>query len=201
MPSIRLHSLFDGDRSGKIRWTANELGIEVEEVRVRPPAHRQRPFLDLSPLGVVPVVEFEGQVLRDSTAICQLLAETVSAPELTIAPGDPRRADYLTWIHSVTSDFESKLVECAISKAGMLPPEVFTGHERLMRRRLAVLTDLLPAQGHLCGDRFTLADIHTGYSVRLAVQTGLLDRADVEPWMSRVAERPAARASRCFHGI
>ena len=32
--TIRIYSFFDVDRSGKVRWTACELGYEIEESRI-----------------------------------------------------------------------------------------------------------------------------------------------------------------------
>ena len=35
--TVELYGFGDNDRSGKVRWTATELGLPVEEQRLRPP--------------------------------------------------------------------------------------------------------------------------------------------------------------------
>jgi hypothetical protein len=46
-----------------------------------------------------------------------------------------------------------------------------------------------------------VADIVAGYNLRLAVQTGLLDRDAAEPYLSRLVDRPAAQSSRIFASL
>ena len=74
-------------------------------------------------------------------------------------------------------------------------------HERSCRRKLGVLAAQLPAEGFLCGDAFTLADVLAGYSLRLGVQTGLVERDAVEPYLSRLVARPAAQRARVFASL
>lgn len=50
---LHLYGFGDVDRSGKVRWTAAELGIPVEEKRVAFPEHRQPDYLAKNPLGAI----------------------------------------------------------------------------------------------------------------------------------------------------
>jgi glutathione S-transferase len=199
--SITLYSFGDVDRSGKVRWLAAELGLEVVEDRVELGAQRKPAYLALNPLGQIPTVVFRGEVLVESTAACHTLAEAFDTPRLWIGRGEPRRRAYLYWLSAFAETCEGRLVECAVSKAGILGPEYFALHERTLRRKLRVLADQLPSQGHLCGDGLTVADVVAGYNLRLAVQTGLLERERAEPYLSRLVQRPAAQASRVFAGL
>ena len=197
---IELYGFADVDRSGKVRWAAAELDLAVEERRISPPEHRRPDYLALNPLGQVPTVRFRGEVYIESTAIIQVLADAVDEPRLEIARGEDGRADYLFWMAAFTETMEGRLVECAVSRAGILGPEYFELHEAQLRRKLAVLAERLPNDGYLAG-RFSLADICAGYSLRLAIQCGLLDRAATEPYLSRLIARPAARRSRMFASL
>ncbi len=199
--TIELYSFADVDRSGKIRWTAEELGLGIVEQRVPPGEHRRAPYTELNLFAQIPTVRFRGEVLVESTAICRALVDAVDAPRLEIARGEAGRQAYHYWLALFGENFEARLVECTISKAGILPPEYFTLHEKALRRKLAVAAKQLPASGYLCGERFSLADICAGYSLRLALGCGLLSMDEVEPYLSRLRERSAAVASRIFASL
>jgi glutathione S-transferase len=199
--SITLYSFADIDRSGKVRWLAEELGLEVVEERVAFGANRQPPYTDLNPLGRVPTVRFRDEVLTESTAILHRLAESVEQPALYVDRGDPARADFVWWMATFGETLEARLVECSISKGGLVGPEYFELNQGSCRATLKMVAQRLPSEGWLCGERFTLADIVAGYSLRLAVGTGLIERGEVEPYLSRLVERPAARRARVFDSL
>ncbi len=196
--SIALYGFGDNDRSCKVRWVAAELGLHVEERRVTPGDQRKSPYKDLNPFAQIPTVEFRGETLFESTAICQVLAEAFDEPKLWIEPGEPKRKEYLFWLAVFGETLEGRLVECAVSKVGFLPPEHFSLHEKALRFKLRVLADKLPADGYLCGERFTVADVLAGYSLRLATAVGLVQRDAIEPYFGRLVARPAAQQSRVF---
>ncbi len=86
---IKIWSFADVDRSGKVRWTAEELGYEVEEARVPVGEQRSDSYLSMNPYGQIPTAELDGQVLIESNAICLSLAER--HPEAGLIPEE--RAD------------------------------------------------------------------------------------------------------------
>jgi glutathione S-transferase len=199
--SIKLYGFGDVDRSGKVRWVAAELGLGVEEQPVEPGANRRPPYTDLNPLAQIPTAEFRGETLIESTAICHTVAEAFDEPKLWVGPREPSRSAYLFWLAAFGENLEGRLVECAVSRAGILGPEYFALHEKTLRFKLRVLAEKLPAEGYLCGERFTVADVLAGYSLRLAIQSGLIERAQVEPYFGRLVAREAAKASRIFASL
>ena len=56
---IRIWSFADVDRSGKVRWAAQELGYEIEEVRVKPGEHAKEPYRKLNPYEQIPAAELK----------------------------------------------------------------------------------------------------------------------------------------------
>jgi len=64
--------------------------------------------------------------------------------------------------------------------------------------RTASLAEMLPREGYLCGERFTVADVLAGYSLRLARRCELVDADAIEPYFGRLVARDAARESRVF---
>ena len=196
--TLTLWSFSDDDRSGKVRWVAEELGLEINEQRVSFGDHRRPPYTEHNPLGQVPTARFRGQTLIESTAICQLLAESVAAPRLWIGPQEPNRALYLRQLAVFGETLEGRLVDCAISRLGLLPSAVFDQQAGHLRRRLPVIAAALPAEGYLCGADFSVADVLAGYSLRLAVQLELLPWAACAPYLRRLMARPAAARARIF---
>jgi len=199
--TLTLYSFSDVDRSGKVRWVAEELGLPIVERRVEFGAHRRPPYRELNPLGQIPTALFRGETLLESTAICHALAEAVDHPRLTVPPGAPGRALYLRHLATFGETLEGRLVDCAISRVGLIPAGAFDVHAPHLRRRLPAVAAALPATGHLCGDDLTLADVLAGYSLRLAVQLDLLPLAACQPYLGRLAARPAARRARIFDGL
>jgi glutathione S-transferase len=198
---ITIHGFGDVDRSGKLRWLANELGLEIDEQRVEFGAQRQKPYIDLNPFALIPTAIFRGRTLIESTAACHTIAESFETPKLWVGRGEPEREKYLFWLGLFGENFEGRLVECAVSKAGILGPEYFEIHERRIRPKLEVAAKMLPREGFVAGDRFTIADVVTGYGLRLAVRLGLVPRGAIEPYFSRLVQRPAAKAARFFASL
>ncbi|MCA9567606.1 MAG: hypothetical protein KC656_07175, partial [Myxococcales bacterium] len=120
---------------------------------------------------------------------------------LAVSPGDPERFAYLRWRSVFAETCEARLVDIAVSRNGLIPAEAADLHTGLLGRRIERIASQLPLQGWLCGDRFTMADVVAGYNLRLAVQTGLLERSAVEPYLGRLMARPAARESRIFASL
>ncbi|MFO0568332.1 MAG: glutathione S-transferase family protein [Polyangiaceae bacterium] len=199
--SIQVYGFGDNDRSGKVRWTARELGLTVEDVRLRPGEHRQPPYAEMNPYQHVPTAVFRGETLLESTAICHTLADAFDDPKLFVARGEPERNAYLYWLAVFGETLEARLVECAVSRAGLLGPEYFALHEASLRRKLGVVASQLPAEGYLAGARFTVADVLAGYGLRLALGIGLVERARVEPYLGRLVARPAAIEARVFASL
>jgi glutathione S-transferase len=196
--SITIYGFGDVDRSGKVRWLASELGLDVKEERVGFGEQNKRPYLDLNPLGQIPTAIFRGQTLIESTAALHTIAESVETPKLWVGRGEPERRKYLFWLAAFGETLEGRLVECAVSRAGILGPEFFTLHEQRVRSKLAAIAPMLPKDGFVAGDCFTIADIVAGYGLRLGVRIGLVERTAFEPYISRLVDRPAARAARFF---
>lgn len=198
--NIRIWSLADVDRSGKVRWTANELGYEIEEMRVKFGEQAAEPYRQLNPYAQVPTAEFDGTRMIESTAICLALAER--HPEAGLIPGERGRRDrFWESVNLSTTTLELPVVLYYLSKRGIvdagwapltLPP---------LEKRLRVFAGSVPEDGCVCGD-FSIADICAAYVLRIGVQAELLpfDGA-LRAYLQRLMERPAAQAARFFEGL
>ncbi|MBT8047140.1 MAG: glutathione S-transferase family protein [Xanthomonadales bacterium] len=197
---IKLWSFADVDRSGKVRWTACELGYEIEEVKVNLGEHASDPYRQMNPYEQIPTAELDGKILIESTAICLSLAER--HPEAALIPSDQAVRDHF-WqsINLSASSLEIPAVQYYLSRAGFMD-ETWTGLlEGPLGKRINVFASDLPDTGYICGD-FTLADICAAYVLRLGVQAKLLPfEGKLETYMRRLMARPASRAARIFDSL
>jgi glutathione S-transferase len=154
---IKLWSFADVDRSGKVRWTANELGYEIDETRVKLGEHAASPYLELNPYGQVPTAEFDGQRMIESTAICLALAER--HPEAGLIPTQQAVRDrFWQVVNLATTTFELPVVLYYLSKREVIDAAWAPLWEGMLTRRLPVFAADMPAERFVCGD-FSVADI------------------------------------------
>lgn len=198
---ITLYSFGNYDRSGKVRWLANELNIDITEERISLGDHRKPAYRQLNPYAAIPAVQWQEKTLVESAAICTLLAEAYPDHRLIVTADEAERADYLQWMAITGDTLENRLVEYTLSTNGILPPEFKEMHERTLQFKLKVTLDQMPETGFLVAERFTLADINLAYSLRLAVGSGLLSFTAVEDYLTPLIERPAAKAAGFFDSL
>jgi glutathione S-transferase len=197
---IKIWSFADVDRSGKVRWTANELGYEIEEERVALGEHTAEPYLELNPYGTIPTAEVDGQILIESTAICLALAER--HPEAGLVPQDPALRD-LFWqsVNLSTSTLETPVVLYYLSSRGFADAAWAPLCAQPLDTRLPVFAAGMPQDGYICDD-FSIADICAAYVLRIGLQAGLLSlEGTLEAYLRRLMARPAAQAARFFEGL
>jgi glutathione S-transferase len=74
--------------AGKVRIAAAVTGTELDLIEIDP-VQRPPRLRELNPAGRVPVLEVDGVVVRESSAICDWLQDVRSGPSLW--PEDPQR--------------------------------------------------------------------------------------------------------------
>jgi glutathione S-transferase len=196
--TIRIHSFADFDRSGKVRWTALELGLGVEEVRMQPGEHMSDAYRALNPWTMVPTAETGDEVLIESTAICLSLAERHPAGGL-IPQAD--RAAFWQYVALATTSLETPVVSCVLVKMGIFDARWSELLEPGLRPRLVTLAERLPEKAFLC-DSFTLADIFVAFVLRIAVQAELLPyEGRLAAYLDRLRARPAAQQAHFFDAL
>jgi glutathione S-transferase len=105
-------------RSRSARWMLEEIGAPYESVVIdfdKKPAA----LLEANPLGKVPVIVHDGQVVSEAAAICAYLAEAF--PEAALAPRGDERAAYYRWLFFTSGPLESAMVDKALGV--QVPPE------------------------------------------------------------------------------
>jgi glutathione S-transferase len=158
--------------------------------------------------GLVPVIEYDGQVVADSMEIVRFLEER--HPDPPLFPRDPaRRAEtlmFVDWFNRVWKRPPNE-IEAELSKP-QPDAEKVAELASLMRAYLDLFEDMLAGREHLMGSEFGLADVAAFPFLKYAVLHDPEDdelfhrilrdyqrdrhRPRLEAWIRRVDQRPRA---------
>jgi glutathione S-transferase len=191
--------LFTCARSRGLRasWTAQELGIALEyRMLPFPPRRRAPDYLVVNPLGTVPALLHEGQLLTESVAIAHYLATRWGPSPLSVSPGEADYGAFLDFLHhaeatitfpqTVWMRFGMMEKERGLEAAGLAYAEWYG-------QRLAKVEQHVADREFLCADRFTVADVAVSYALYLSSLNGL-DHL-VTPAARAYRERMTARSA------
>ena len=109
---ITLYHCVDA-RSFRALWALEEVGIPYQlRMLPFPPRYLAREYLEVNPLGTIPLM-IDGETrMTKSAAICQYLAERYAGPPLAVRPDEPGYGAYLNALHcgEATLTFPQTLV-------------------------------------------------------------------------------------------
>ncbi|HEX7857958.1 MAG TPA: glutathione S-transferase family protein [Sphingobium sp.] len=172
------------------RWMLEEVGQPYRtEVLDYGTTMKAAAYLTINPMGKVPAIVHDGQVVTECAAICAYLAEAF--PDAGLAPRAEERADYYRWLFFAAGPIESAVM---IKALGVDVPEE--------RRRMVgygsydevldALERMLDGRSFVTGDRFTAADVYVGSQIRWGLAFGTLPaRPAFTAYSDRLGERPA----------
>lgn len=181
-----------------------EKTVEYELVPVAPP-FKDSEHLARNPLGRIPVLEHDGFLVYETTAILRHVDRAFAGPALQ--PQDQREATRMDQILSVVDSYLGRTWGGAIGFERLLAAQFF-GRPADMKqidealplaRSCAEALESLAAEPFLTGSTFCLADIRVAPFFDWLRQTP--EREDVlsgkdrlARWFEQVAARPSARA-------
>jgi glutathione S-transferase len=181
-------------RAATVLWMLEEIGLEHELVYVdlKKGEHKQPEFLKKNPMGKVPTLVDGDAVLTETAAIGLYLADRYSAGELSPALDDPARATYLRWALYAPSVIEP----CAYAHHAKWEYQAGSagwGTWEAMSQSIEVAIGDGP---YLLGNRFTMADMIFGSTVRFLTQFNMLDKPKhITAYIKRLQARPGHVAS------
>ncbi|SDR48021.1 Glutathione S-transferase [Rhizobiales bacterium GAS113] len=159
-------------------WALEELSLPYHlKMLPFPPRVLAREYLEVNPLGTVPLL-IDGETrMTESSATCQYLAERYGKGSLCVAPHEVAYGAYLNWLHSgeATLTFPQTIV----LRYGRLEPkerrlpQAAEDYTRWFLGRLRGVEAVISQEDHICAGRFTAADISVGYALMLASHIGL----------------------------
>jgi glutathione S-transferase len=187
--------------SRRATMTAVHLNSPVELVLVDlSKGHHKKPdYLRLNPNGRVPVLDDDGFVLWESSAIIQYLAD--KTPGQTVYPIDVRgRADVNRWLFWSAAHFMPAVgilnFEHFVKRiigAGEPDPAAVQRGEELVKENARILDRHLEKKTWVLGDRLTLADFSIAAALTSmgSAKLPVRDFVHLMAWFGRVQELDA----------
>ena len=185
-------------RSFRALWALEELRLPYElKILPFPPRVHARDYLQVNPLGTIPLM-LDGETrMTESAAICQYLATRYGPSPLGVQPNESAYGAFLNLLHfgEATLTFPQAVV---LRYSRLEPPErrqpqVAEDYARWFYGRLRAVEAIVSQSEYVCAGRFTAADISVGYALMLADYLGLAGRFTpaVAAYWNRLRERSA----------
>lgn len=207
---IVVHHL-NNSRSQRVLWLLEELGLPYEVKRYQRDAKTMLAPPELRavhPLGKSPVIEDAGQVLAESGAIIEYLAERYAQGRLAPAAGTPEHLRYRYWMHFAEGSAQPplllKLLFDRVEKGPMpffVRPFARAIAQRAksgyvlpnIERNLDYMEGELAKNEWFAGREFSAADVQMSFPVEAARMRGGLDekRPRLMAFLARIHARPA----------
>lgn len=191
-----------------VRIFLAEKGVDVplEAVDLMGGENRQETHLARNPAGQLPCLELDdGTHIAEILPICEYIEEKHPAPPL-VGTTPEERAETRMWARRIDLNIVEPLANGFRFGAGLqlfenrihVIPDAAEDLKQIAQENIAWLNGLLEGREFICGDRFTLADIHLYAFLEFGGQVGQpLDAKNewVQGWFTRVAARPSIEAS------
>jgi Glutathione S-transferase len=175
-----------------IRWMLEEVGAPYDtEILDYATGMKSNEYRAINPMMKVPAISHKGRVVTEAAAICAYLADVF--PEAGLAPRDEEKADYYRWLFFAAGPIEQAVTNKAAGFEGSEQQQRMFGfgHYDLAVNTLA---DHLGRHEHVCGSRFTAADVYVGSAVMWGTQFGTLPKLDnFVAYADRLSQREAYR--------
>jgi len=190
-------------RSVRCHWVLAEAGIEYELIKVDLTRGEQKSedFLKINPYGKLPVFVDADEVITESAAICNYIAEKTPEKNLIPLQATISRAHYFQWIFFCMAELDPQLWQ--IRKHMALYPKAIRSYasvkiaKREYDKAVRVLADYLSDKEHILGNTFTAADIIICYNLLWANSIKLLeDYPTLSKYVDRLKQRPAFPAEK-----
>jgi len=201
MPDLPILYTCAGSRGLRCTWAAEEAGVALDlKMLPFPPRHKAPDYLEVNPLGTVPML-IDGEArMTESCAIAHYLAVMGNQPSLVVQPGEPDFAAYLdyTFHADATLTFpQTVYMRFALFEADKGWGEAGKAYAKWFYKRLVKIEDRLAGREYLCADRFTVADVCVGYALILAAKVGLDEGVPdaLKAYRDRVTSREAYKAA------
>ncbi len=181
-------------RAANMIWALEEVGVPytLRTVNLMAGEQKSPELRALNPMGKLPVMTDGDAVVSETSAICMYLGDRYALGRLTPALDDPMRGAYLRWCV-----YPSAVIEpgCTAKGAGWdyRPGQVGWGsYESIVETLEGGLAD----GKWLLGERFTMADVLVGGSLRWMVKFKMIDpRPAFLAYIERLEQRPALQTS------
>ena len=178
-------------RSSIILWMLEEIDhpFQVKVLDSKAGDNQQSAYLAINPMGKVPAIEHNGQIITESGAIATYLADIFPEAKLNIPLHDPRRGHYLKWIFFNAGCLEPALIDKMFNRPDVMQAAAGWGNFELV---LDVMSKAVEHNTFLLGDTFSAADIVLGSGIRWGMMfKAIPERPEYVAYVKRLEARPA----------
>ncbi len=181
------------------RWALHEAGAEYgQHLLEYGTSMRAAEYLAINPMGKVPAIVHDGNVVTECAAICAYLADAF--PEAGLQPTASERADYYRWMFFAAGPVEAAITNRMLGVDVPKEREMSAGYGNY-DHMVAALEGALAGKDFICGNRFNAADIYVGSQVDWGLQFKTLpSNPTFEAYAARLRERAAYKASKAIDG-
>ena len=182
----------------------HEAGLHFETEKVNLGAQKTETGADynaINPKGYVPALEMSnGQLLTESAAIVQYIADLVPEKKLAPPAGTLERYRLLEWLNYIATEIHKGFSPLFNPKT---PEETRSAARERLTTRIGLVAESLAGKDYLLGKTFSVADAYLFTILRWSP----LLHFDLSPWpvlktyMERVAARPAVMAAMKEEGL
>ena len=188
---LTLHHL-DYSRSTRVLWLLEELELPYRLLRYARAVGGPAPeaLKALHPLGKSPVIEDDGLVLTESSAILRYIDARHGGSRFT-PQNALERAKHDEWLDYVEGSLAMPLFVPLVA-GHALPEPMRDGFAAQLEKAWAFIGTALEGHDFLMGAQPTLADMQLSYVVSVAASTGALrHHAAIKDYLGRLMARPA----------
>ncbi|MEL6878069.1 MAG: glutathione S-transferase family protein [Pseudomonadota bacterium] len=184
-------------RGLRATWAAEEASVDIDlKVLPFPPRYLAPEYLEINPLGTVPLLIDGDARMTESCAIAHYLATRSGFTDLAIAPGEADYAEYCDYTYHADATItfpQTVYMRFAIFEKEKGFAEAGEAYAKWFHKRLVKVEQRLMGREFLCADRFTVADICVGYALILAQNVGLDEGVpdSLKEYRERLTARPA----------
>lgn len=179
------------------RWMLEEVGADYDTVVLDYAGSlKGAEYLAINPMGKVPAIVHRGRTVTEGAAICAYLADAF--PQAGLAPTDDERAAYYRWLFFAAGPVEAAVTDRFMGVAPNEQQQRMAGYGSF-DTMVDVLDQQIAANAHVCGDRFTAADVYFGSQIIWGLQFGTLPPRDsFAAYAQRLTARPAYRKAKAI---
>ena len=190
-----------------VRMFMAERGITIPttDVDLRGGENREAAYMAKNPIGQLPCLELDdGSVLAEITVICEYLDEITAGMSL-IGANAQERAETRMWVRRLDLNIIEPMANGFRFSQGLklfqnrihCIPQAADDLKLTAQRNLTWLEGQMAGKTWICGDRFTLADIHLYCFLEFGAAVGQPlnpENSNVAAWFERAKARPSSAA-------
>ena len=189
-------------RALRVIWMAAELGLKYDhkDWLPRSPETKTTDYLAVNPNARVPSIDDDGFILSESLAINMYLAKKHKS---ALYPADPK-LEALCWQWSLweTDRLDRQIVDYVRNSVASPPaerkPAVAEAAWLQVAPAFDVLETALAKSPWLAGPAFSVADLNVAGALYRALSIDVSKWRNLDGWLQRCWERPAAKHARAL---